>query len=459
MKDLLETFRTQLGSQSVLHGADISHRYHCDSSGINPYRPLAVLIPRSVEDLVFIMTECHEKRQPVVVQGGMTGLCSGATPQTGELAISLEKLCGIEEIDPDAMTMTVYAGTPLQLIQESAEAAGFVFPLDLGARGSCTIGGNIATNAGGTEVIRFGMARSLVLGLEAVLPDGTVLTGLNKMLKNNAGFDLKHLFIGTEGILGIITRAVLRLYPAPATRCTAFCAVSNLQDCILLLRELRQKLGHGLSSFEVMWPDYIQYTLRHFDEISFPFEDQSGIYVLTEFSGFEPDTDSTLFENVLGTLMDTGLIVDAVIAQSKREVANIWRIREAIGEIFQKLDNVISFDISAPIGTIPAMLDSITHDLHDRYDSITILTYGHLGDSNIHLTITTGLKDDLNEISDIVYRRVGEPRGSVSGEHGIGVTKRKYLSICRNENEIRLMRSLKSLLDPRRILNPNRVIP
>lgn len=459
MENLLDKLSALLGSENVLLGENISKRYWGDWSGFDAQSPIAVVRPGSTGDVSFILKSCFKVGQPVVVQGGLTGLCAGATPQLGEIAISLERMSGVEEIDAQSRTMTVLAGTPLQTVQEKAKAAGFRFPLDLGARGSCTIGGNISTNAGGNQVLRFGMARALVLGLEVVLPNGTILTSLNKMLKNNAGFDLKHLFIGTEGTLGIVTKAVLRLYPEPKSCATAFCALNSVQDTIQLLHFLSQRLGNGLSAFEVMWSDYLDYTLKHVSDIRSPFDKRFENYVLTEFEGVQPDADLALFQDVLNDAIESGIVSDAIIAKSEKEVGSLWRIRDAIGDVFTQLTHAISFDISAPLGVIPQMLALISQDLHDCFADFTKLTYGHLGDSNIHLTITTGIVDDLAKISEIVYRRTGDCNGSISGEHGIGVTKLKYLNLSRTDCEIQLMRQLKSLIDPTGILNPGRVIP
>lgn len=449
----------RLGANNVLLGNDIGERYQGDWSGVNLQRPIAVFRPANTADVAHIMAVCHSAGQSVVVQGGMTGLCAGATPQLNEIAISLERMSAIEEIDSLSMTMTVLAGTPLASIQDSANEAGFRFPLDLGARGSCTIGGNISTNAGGNQVIQFGMTRNLILGLEVVLPDGTILTSLNKMLKNNAGYDLKHLFIGTEGTLGIVTRAVLRLYPRPLTKLTALCALNSLQDTIKLLRHLTKSLGGGLGAYEVMWSDYVDYASTHISGLNSPFDGRFDVYVLVEYEGVRPETDANLFEEALHGVMEAGLVSDAVLAQSEREAKNLWRLRDAIGDIFQQLKNAISFDISAPIGSIPEMLELISQDLHLSFGEIVKLTYGHLGDSNIHLTVATGKQSDTERISEIVYQRTGLFHGSISGEHGIGVTKKKYLTLSRGDSEIEVMRKLKVLFDPKGILNPNRVLP
>ena len=244
------------GTLTVLADKDISERYHSDWTFVDQCCPDAVLCPASTDEVAAILRNFHNRQIPVVVQGGLTGLAGGATPSPGEVAISLEKLSGIEELDEQAMTMTVRAGTPLQAVQEAAAARGLLYPVDLGARGSATIGGNLSTNAGGVQVIRYGMTRAMVLGLEVVLPDGTVITSLNKMLKNNAGYDLKHLFIGAEGTLGVVTRVVLRLFPKPVSRCTALIALDSFAAAVTLLQQVQKNLAGLVNCFEVMWDNF-----------------------------------------------------------------------------------------------------------------------------------------------------------------------------------------------------------
>lgn len=456
---LLNSLCERLGAAGVLQGADITDKYASDWSRVNALRPIAVLRPRSTEQVAFILSACHQAGQPLVIQGGLTGLCGGGTPQAGEIALSLERMTGIEEIDPASQTMTVLAGTPLETIRDAATGAGFRFPLDLGARGSCTIGGNISTNAGGNEVIRYGMARALVLGLEAVLPDGTIISSMNKMLKNNAGFDLKQLFIGTEGTLGVVTRAVLRLFPAPLSRCTALCALDNLSTVLQLLRHAGRRFGGGLSAFEVMWSDYVEFVTQNAKGVRLPFEEHHALYVLIEFEGLQPDADAALFESVLDEAMTQDRVRDVAIARSERETEGLWKIRDGIGEVAPLLTTAAHFDISVPITAMEAMISAVKKDLAESFGNATQLTFGHLGDSNLHLVTTTGRAQDQDKIYEIVYRHVGEFHGSISAEHGIGMVKKKYLGLSRSGAEIELMRKLKMLLDPKGILNPGRVIP
>ena len=308
----------KLQDTDVLLGDSISEKYQHDWSADAPGIPGAVVRPSTTRALSEVLTLCHGLDQSIVVQGGLTGLTGGGIPKPGEIAINLERMTGIEELDRDAMTMTVKAGTPLQVIQEAADEAGFIFPLDLGARGTCNIGGNISTNAGGNQVLRFGMTRNLVLGLEAVMADGTVISAMNKMLKNNAGYDLKHLFIGTEGTLGIVARAVLRLFPQARSRCTALLALEKFDDVVSLMHKLTAEFSGNLSAFEVMWESYFHFITDNVDTIDSPLEQRYPLYVLTELEGSNAEKDQELFENTLADAMEEGLVVDALIANSEK---------------------------------------------------------------------------------------------------------------------------------------------
>ncbi len=458
MSELLTTLSRGLGEDAVLRGPEVSDKYAVDVSGENPHKPVAVVLPRSTADVATILKHCSEAGQPVVVQGGLTGLSGGATPQPGELALSLERMSGVESLDRASMTLTALSGTPLQVIQEAAEEAGLLFPLDLGARGTCQLGGLIATNAGGNQVIRFGMTRNLVLGLEAVLADGTVISSMNRMLKNNAGYDLKQLFIGTEGTLGVVTRAVLRLFPRLPGKCTALCALDTFAGVVELLRTVQTNVGGSLSAYEVMWASYFDYVLEHVETLRSPFERAYPLYALIETEGADAAHDAERFENTLGSALESGVIQDAAIAQSQNDVQAFWAIRDGIAEITTALTPYASLDVSIAVADMPNFLDRVDETLAARFDPVTNLVFGHVGDNNLHLFITTGRETDVGLILDAVYKITGDYQGSVSAEHGIGALKREYLHYSRSDEELELMRRLKRTLDPNGILNGGRVI-
>jgi FAD/FMN-containing dehydrogenase len=434
---------------------DVLEKHACDWSNVNRQRPLAVLRPRSVAEVSASLGACHAAGLAVVPQGGLTGLAGGATPQAGQVVLSLERLKGIEEIDRDSATMTLLAGTPLEMAQNAAEEAGLYLALDIGSRGSCQIGGNIATNAGGNHVIRYGMARAQVLGLETVLADGTVLTALSKVMKNNAGYDLNQLFIGSEGTLGIVTRAVLRLHARPRSKSTALIATTGYDAAVRVLRRLQAELGE-VSGFEAMWPDFYRYVTQH-SGIK-PMADTHPFYALTEFQGSEPERDGTRLEECLGTAIEAGDALDAVVAQSEREARSFWKIRE--GEPLDRLPYLINFDVSAPTAQLGALGDRLKASLAARWPQGLFFVYGHVGDGNIHLSGWAGGRMDevAHEMDEIVYGEVRRIGGSISAEHGIGTLKRAYLGHSRSAAEIEVMRRIKAALDPKGILNPGKVI-
>ena len=367
-------------------------------------------------------------------------------------------MSGIEEVDANGMTLTALAGTPLQAIQAAAEEAGCLFPLDFGARGSCHIGGAISTNAGGNQVIRFGMARNLVLGLEAVLADGTIISSLSTMLKNNAGYDLKQLFVGTEGTLGIITRCALRLYPRLPSRATALCALQTFDDAVALLGASRRHMTTSLSAFEVMWAPYFDYVTEHVDGCDSPFDGRYPIYALVEVEGTDNAADNERLEMLLAEALEDGIVVDAVVAQSEAQREAVWSIRDGIAEITRLLTPYASLDVSLEIDRMQAFLRDIDTALRKAFPDVLILVFGHFGDNNLHVFVTTKRHEDLEQIHEITYGITGDYGGSISAEHGIGQLKVGYLHYSRSPAELALMRTLKAALDPLGILNAGRVI-
>jgi len=389
----------------------------------------------------------------------MTGLVGAAKPKGDEIPISFERMNKIEYLDAETGTMTVQSGVPLQAIQELADAQGMFFPLDLGSRGSCTIGGNISTNAGGNRVIRYGMTRDLVLGLETVLADGTIVSGMNRFIKNNAGYDLKQVFIGSEGTLGLITRAVLRLHRKPRSQVVGFCGVPGFDAVVALMHHLQSTLGGNLSAFEVMWRSTYLATIDDVPGVKAPLSRDHNFYVLTEAMGGDRERDQESFEAALSDAVDLGLITDAVISKSTTEITEMWRVRDGMAEAMGKQQPAASFDVSLSIGDMEYFATEVQVRLAAQWNDARSYVGGHLGDGNLHAVAKAGERDPQphSEIEAVVYGLVGELNGSISAEHGIGMMKRGHLKQSRNAAEIALMRDLKRSLDPKNLLNPGRI--
>jgi len=419
--------------------------------------PQIILLPRNTDEVSGILKVCSAAGQPVVPLGGRTGLANGHFRTAGELGLSLERMNAIEEIDTHNRTMTVQAGCILQVAVAAAKEQDLLLPLDYGARGSATIGGNVATNAGGNMVIRYGMVRDIVLGLEVVLADGTVVTNLNKMLKNNTGYGLKQWFVGAEGTLGVITRVVLRLRPCPSSQNTALLAVDTLADVIKLLHWLDARTAGTLSAFEVMWPDFYEYITRDGSLHRPPLPHGSAYYVLVETLGSNPAADAENFELVLGEAMEEGLLADAVLTHSQAERNAIWEIRDDVLELF-KLGPIIPFDISVTLDVMENFVVDIRAAMNKLPDSICVI-FGHLGDSNLHVILGSRNHQafDYDALQQLLYDTVERYRGSVSAEHGIGLAKREQLHRSRSAQELQLMMAMKKMLDPKNILNPNKI--
>jgi FAD/FMN-containing dehydrogenase len=449
-----------LPKDTLVVGDAIDAKYWQDWSGLPPVQPLALLRPRTTQDIAIAMSICNRAGLPVVPQGGRTGLAGGAQPIVGCLALSLERMNGIEEIDTVMGTMTVQAGSTLAEIQAAAEAAGLYFPLDLGARGSCTIGGNLSTNAGGNRVIRYGMAREHVLGLEYVLADGTVVRSLNKMIKNNAGYDLKQLLIGSEGTLGIITRAVLRLQAKPRAIVTAMCGCADFDAVIELLKAARADLGSSLSAFEVMWPGFVDVMIASVPRLRRPFAQPHGVYVLIEASGFHVTAETERLESCLSRLLESGVLADAVVAASGRDAKDLWAIRDSTSEYSRVLGPIIGFDVGLPTALMGEAAGRVEREVRARWGDARVLCYGHIGDSNLHVVVnvpSAGNDQPQHAVEELVYGIVRGLGGTISAEHGIGLIKKPYLAYTRTAEEVALMRQLKAALDPRNVLNPGKV--
>ncbi len=459
MEALLTEIAAVVGPGNVLTGTDVSQRRVDWMTGA-PCQAGAIVRPADTRQLSAVMRLCHGANQPVVTHGGLTGLVHGGEASPDEVAISLERMTAIEAFDPVGNTMTVEAGVPLQRVQELAEEHDLQFPLDLGARGSCTIGGNIATNAGGVRVIRYGMMRQQVLGLEAVLADGTVVSSMNHMLKNNAGYDLKQLFIGSEGTLGIVTRAVLRLQPKMSSEQTALVACPSFEALTGLLQHMGHNLGGSLGTFEVMWRNHYALLTVESGRHTPPLSSDSPFYVIVESLGVDDETNAARFGQALESAFESGLIVDAVLAQSDTQRRGIWAIREDIEGLILNLAPLFTFDISLPIPEMEAYTDRLETTLRRDWPQGRMVVFGHLGDGNLHVSISVGsaAAEARRAVEQLVYSPLAELGGSISAEHGVGLEKRDYLALSRTPEEIALMRTLKQALDPRNLLNRHKVL-
>jgi FAD/FMN-containing dehydrogenase len=419
---------------------------------------LALTYPRRTHQVSAILRYCNERHIAVQPQGGMTGLAGGAVPVGPCVVVSLERMRAIRELDTASGTITVEAGIVMGAVQNAADAADLFFPLDLGGRGSCQIGGNLSTNAGGNRVLRFGMARDLVLGVEAVLADGTVINALRKVIKNNTGYDLRQLFIGSEGTLGIITAAVLRLFAKARSVCTGICAVDDYEGVIALLKQSRAGFGSQLTAFEVMWSDFYQLGTIGLGRKP-PLELGYGAYVLIETMGIDPDADQRRYEQVIGAAIDSGLVKDAIVAKSQREASALWAVRDSPGE-WQRTVHwpQLSFDVSVPTGEIGQLVAEIGAQLRGRWPALTAVYFGHAADGNLHVSVCmSGHSVPELDIEQAVYGVVSRRQGSISAEHGIGSVKREFLHLSRSSEEVALMRAIKKAMDPHGILNPGKI--
>jgi len=458
MDDVVQALVEALGEKSVLRDEEVKSR----KAGFwrkDYIQAKAIVRARSTEDVSTALRICYEHEQVVIAHGGLTGLAGSATTGPDDVVISLELMNKIEAINTIDRTMVVQSGVVLQSIQEAAENEKMLFPLDLGARGSCTIGGNISTNAGGNRVIRYGMTRNLVLGLEAVLSDGTVVSSMNEMMKNNAGYDLKHMFIGSEGSLGVVTRAVLKLQEQPSSQETMFVAIDSFPKLLEFLKTIESGLGGTMSAFEVMWQSFYRLVTTAPAKNVPPLSQDYPYYVLVEAMGGDSSGDHDRVEQALAACYEKGLIVDAVIAQSQQQTDDLWAMRDDVGQS-RNLGTTFTFDVSMPLSKMEAYLEAVDSRLAVLYEHFQCITFGHLGDGNLHLIVSlgdSGSAKDKQKVELSVYEPLGEIGGSVSAEHGVGLEKKAFLDLSRNENELNLMRTLKRALDPKNLLNPGKI--
>jgi len=416
----------------------------------------AVVFPASTKEVSAVMRFCHQNKQTVVPFGGTTNLVRGCETTSDDIVLSLEKMNRIEAIDTSERTLVAEAGVRLEVAQQAAQQAKLFFPIDIGARSNCQLGGIAATNAGGTKVIRYGMTRDSILGLEAVLADGTVMSSLNQYIKNNSGFDLKHLFVGSEGVLGIITRIVFRLRSPSTSHNVALLACARFADVMDVLSIAHASLDSTLTAFEVMWENFYELAVRPGGRLDAPLAPGAAFYVLVESMGVNERRDREAFETLLENLMERALLSDGVVAKSDKECDLFWEIRDEVEPV---LNDAYTFDVSLRSADVGKYVEKTERSIKKHFAAAEVIAFGHLGDNNVHLSIKLPEVNAGNRqrVDEVVYEELAVFDGAISAEHGIGLEKRDYLAVTRSETEIEMMRDLKRTLDPGNILNPGKV--
>jgi len=456
---MINKLRAQLGPDKVLTDQDVHERYAHIWTMDQPLQAKAVILPRTTADVSTALKICHAHQQAVVVHGGLTNLVGGTQTQGHEVVIALEKMNQIEEVDAQSRTMTVQSGVILEYIHQAAEATDLLFPLSFGAKGSAQIGGVISANAGGLRVFRYGVTRQLVLGIEAVLADGTVINSLKKIIKDNSAYDLKQLFIGSEGTLGIITRAVLKLVEAPRSRTSAYVGINDYNKVNLFLKFIDKGLAGKLSAFELIWKKtYRQMTTA--GETAPPLPYDYEYYILIETLGQSQEMDQIQLINLLEKALEEDLILDAVPAQTESDLEWFWKIREDVRVISAACIFDQHFDVSLPIPLIGKYAAQTVATLEAMDGVNHCYTFGHMADGNIHFVVdkTDGSDELRTAINQVVYPPLQAMGGSVSAEHGIGEHKKAYLKLSRTVEEIELMKRMKKMMDPLGILNTGKVL-
>ena len=468
MNPLINTLRGIVGDAYVLTEGDLS-AWEEDWRKRDHGKSLAVVRPASTTQAAAVVKACAATGTSIVPQGGNTGLVGGSTPDVSgtQVLLSLQRMNQVRSLDAANLTMTVEAGCVLQSLQDAAEKQGFLFPLSLAAEGSCTIGGNLATNAGGTQVVRYGNARELCLGLEVVTAAGDVWGGLTGLRKDNTGYDLRDLFIGSEGTLGVITAATMKLYPLPAATLTAWAAVPSLDAAVLLLGLAHRRLGAGLTGFEVMSQFALGLTAKHFPQLRVPLSTQTPYCVLLESSDHESEEHARgQFERLLEAALSVGWATDAIVAENIAQAGQLWHIRECIPLAQAEEGLNIKHDISVPVSRIPDFCRETDALLQQAIPGVRLVNFGHLGDGNLHYNVqapeggdaTAFLQDQEPLVNTIVYDAVSRYDGSISAEHGVGTLKLEKLEKHKSPIALALMRGIKNALDPQNILNPGRVL-
>jgi FAD/FMN-containing dehydrogenase len=463
----LDQLRSIVGPPHLITADSEMTPYLVERRNLYHGRASAIVRPGSVAEVAAVVALCDATGTSIVPQGGNTGLVGGQIPNAsgGQIVLSLTRLDALREVDLSSGTMTVEAGMTLAAVQAAADAVDRIFPLSLASEGSCTIGGNLATNAGGTAVIAYGNARDLVLGLEVVLADGRILASLGKLRKDNTGYDLKDLFIGSEGTLGVITAAVVKLFPRPRSVVTAFLGLDSPAEAVDSLLQIQQKMGGAIRSFELLPRIGLDFVLAHTPGSRDPLSQTHPWYVLVELASQSQENLLQQSEQLLATALDDGLITDAVIAASLEQARRMWQIREALSEVQRLEGGSIKHDVSVPIARIAGFIESATRAVVAAVPGGRVLAFGHIGDGNIHFNLSQPIGAQTQrflarsaEISDIVHAIVLDNQGSIAAEHGIGQLKRELLAKVKDPVALDVMRSLKRALDPHNILNPGKVL-
>ena len=464
LQDFQKKFGNILNERDIITDHDTIAPHLVDWVGNISGSSALMLTPRNSEQVSKILRVCHEETIAVVPQGGNTGSVASGIPN-GEIILSLEKMNNIISIIPEDYSITVESGCILSQVQDAAQEASRFFPLSIGSEGSCTIGGNISTNAGGISVLKYGNMRDLVLGLEVVLADGRIMNNLKRLRKDNSGYATKHMFMGAEGTLGVITAACLRLFPKIENKVTAFASLSNLDATIQLLETLKSFSGELLSSYELIPKIGLDIALKYGDELVSPISDPQEWNVIIEYSDTKNnDNANDSLEYALGNAIENGLVCNAAIASSLSQAQNIWKIRKAIVEHQPKLGGEIKHDCSVPVSSVPEFIRSTTQKLIDYLPDVRPVPYGHIGDGNIHFNVCPPsnydpdtFKQNTEEIREIVYGNANSFGGSFAAEHGVGQIKKKQMLNYKDEVELQLMKDLKNFLDPKNILNPGKI--
>lgn len=465
--NILDKFAKIVGSKHVLTDPAEMRPFLTDWRGLYQGSAFAIVKPANTQEVSEIVRICASENIGIVPQGGNTGLVGGSIPfETGnEIVLSLKRLNQVREVDPLSDTMTVDAGVTLKSVQEAAESVDRLFPLSLASEGSCTIGGNLATNAGGTAVLAYGNARDLVLGLEVVLADGRIWDGLGKLRKDNTGYDLRNIFIGSEGTLGIITAVVLKLFPAPKSRSTAICGLTSPENALALFTLAKKKSGAALTTFELMPRLGIEMVVQHIPNNRDPLSSRHEWYVLMELSSAGNGGLNEEFEQLLADAFEQELVSDAVIASSLDQRDDFWRLRESLSDAQGFEGGSIKHDISVPLASVPQLIADVNRDVELLIPGIRPVPFGHLGDGNLHFNMTQPIGADKSaflarwdDVNEIVHGYTLKANGSISAEHGIGRLKRGMLEKVKDPVAYDMMRALKSTFDPKNILNPGKVV-